>query len=152
MTTSVRMSLPAQATAEFETLAETEHWGVFRCDRHRVLMLRRTPKPVRDAAEMRASWEPIYEATKELPLHAWGLCLDMRLATPTQDPAVEQTLRQCREKLSSQTRCYAALLKSAAGALHATRLVQPAKFSNVRVFRDDEMGALQFLIEQLGAA
>ncbi len=95
---------------------------------------------------MLASWAPIYDLAQTLPLASWALCLDMRPAPPSHDPSVEQALRQLRARLSSQTTRFAAILKSAVGLLHATRLVQPPKGGNIRLFHDDEAGALRFLI------
>lgn len=136
----------AEGAATFTLLLQTEHWCVCHSDDNRVLHLRRSEVPITDAATMRASWEPIYAATAHLPLHAWALCIDMRLAPPSHDPAVEQALRESRERLSSRMTRYAVILKSAVGMLHAARLVQPTKAGHTRIFRDDEPGALQYLI------
>ena len=130
----------------FACMRETGHWSAFRCDEHRILLVKRTGERIAGAPAMLASWTPIFEAAETLPLDRWALCLDMRLAPPSQDPAVEGALRQSRERLSSRMTRYAVVLRSAAGVLHATRLLQPAKNPGARIFRDDEGSAMRYLI------
>ncbi|MEO0322454.1 MAG: hypothetical protein AAF447_05830 [Myxococcota bacterium] len=133
-------------TATFSCALDTPHWEVSCCDTYRVLHVRRHAVGMPDARAMLLSWAPIHELADQLPLETWFLCLDMRLAPPSHDPEVEQALRRSRARVSERTQRYAVILKSAAGVLHATRLVQPQSNLESRIFRDDVAGALRFLI------
>lgn len=98
--------------------------------------------PSLEAAQ--ADYEAMLESYEHIDRPEYALLIDVRAAPPRNDPAFEKMVRAYHDRLYSGFRRLATLVKTQAGKLQVTRLFQRSSFA-MRVFHDDEAGALEYL-------
>jgi hypothetical protein len=111
----------------------------------RVIRVRRTTRPTTSEVEFKALTVELARLVPSAQRAALlGLLIDARDAPLLGDPALEEAVMRSLREMSTGFPRTAVLMRTAVGALQATRLARDSNLRDIRLFQD-EAEALAFL-------